>query len=187
MKGVEHMLVFLSCTRDDDFFLNSAEKAKKKAVEKVGPHIELFHPPSIGIEGTGSVIGNVSRIMFADLILMDITPYKDDKGQLTYNPGVMIEFGMTFGQDLRSSESLGKYSSLSLEKPNYNVFSNSAISRSNLTPIFNNTDIISYSTNEIGEKELIEVMLKSIMNAVGKKLDRSPVTTNNQYNAFGML
>ena len=180
------MLVFLSCARDDDFFMKSAGKAQEKAIEKVGPHIELFHPPSIGVEGTGSVIGNVSRIMFADLILMDITPHKEDNGHLTYNPGVMIEFGMTFGQDLRYSDSLGKYSSVSLEKPNYKVFSNNIISRSELPPIFNNTDIIPYSADENGEKTLIEVMLKSIMKAVGKKLDRSPVTSNNPYNVFGM-
>ena len=175
------MLVFLSCARNNDFFLNAAEEAKQLVEERIRPHIELFHPPSVGITGTNSVVGNVARILFADLTLIDITPERDHDGNFVYNAGVMIEFGMIFGQDLRFSASIGGGSYLSVEKPNFKVFSNNAISRRDLTPIFNNTDIHPYKPNEEGKKELIKLMFDSITDAIGKKIDRQPIIPNIQY------
>jgi hypothetical protein len=180
------MLVFLSCDKTNNFFLKAAEEAKGFIDEKIRPYIELFNPPNAGTASTGSVVGNVARILFSELILMDITPKVENDDKLVYNPGVMIEFGMVFSLELKNSSSVGSVEPILINKPNYHVFSRNNISRSKLTPIFNTTDIFPYSTDDDGKKELVDQMFKLMIDAVGKKLDSQPSAANIQ-NSFSYV
>ncbi len=169
------MLVFVSCSNDNKFFLSATKSAIGRYETEHKFKIELFYPPNAGLQSTGSVMGNVGKILEADLILFDVTPKLCRTGDLVFNKGVMIEYGMVLAQKQfyfsQNSQYIPVfYNGQFIRNPYYRVFSDKKIRRSTYAPILVQEDITNY-TKRNGKDLLIDRIFKEIEKVANFKLD----------------
>jgi hypothetical protein len=174
--------IYLSCDNKNDFFVEAVVLAVRRLRRRSSStSIELIYPPRAIGGDTGKVLTNILRISAADVILFDVTPKKSRGHELrTYNPGVMIEYGIVLGLDNPAAMGQGGPGTPwngRQPRPVYRVFCNRSFPRSSLSPIINQESVREYRRSPSGRLELI----REIFELVHSKIEEtSSFSTNIQ-------
>lgn len=176
------MKIYLSCDNKNEFFVKSVNLAVRRARRKfTGTLIDLIYPPR-GIGGdTGKVLTNILRLFEADLTLIDASP-RMIRGTRTwtYNPGVMIEYGIVLALDNPTAifgSSPGVPWQGRQPRPTYRVFCHRSCPRSSLTPIINQESVRDYKRGASGRDQLI----REILRLIESKLTEFPTVTTGTF------
>ncbi len=151
------MNVYLSCDRENAFFISSAIDARDKINSGWGNTnaVRLIYPPrKIGLSGPRNIQTNVLLITTADLVILDMTPkLLKVQGQRQrvpkHNEGVLIEYGISLG--MKKMMGKGIY-----YRPSYRVFCSQAFPRQRLPPIASAEDVEDYDPRARSRAKLVE-------------------------------
>ncbi len=153
------MNIYLSCDSTNSFFIDAVKEAVTTFGKGLEPSaITLIYPPlRIGAD-SGNVKENVLMIRSSDIVIFDVTPKATESEENTsYNPGVMIEFGIVLSQE---NPTIGQPWGGKLPKPSYRLFCSRGYSRTRLTPLLNEASVIPYDPDDSGklEKEIVDLI-----------------------------
>ena len=169
------MIVYLASDSRNTFFTGVVRAATDEYRPSMpnGTRLDLIYPPErLGVD-KGSVLANVLEIRGADVVLFDVTPITTPDSNESYNPGVMVEFGIVTALENPLLPVLPWNNKF--PKPVYRVFRDSRFQRRNASALLNHVEIIPYTADEPGRDPLRRTIIDILVKRVAQRVEYSYV------------